>query len=232
MIANAPMHSISPLWLCHLNVFSTSQPYPGCLGLPLPLPCLSLCLCFQVQSSHFVWWEYYLPPRLTWMWMESCTALYSMSDGSCGSPFLPSPMHCYPHPHCCSALLPFSTPSHPPLSLSIVPWDMVLLLKNNIITCVVAHVVMLFFAVTLCYNFLPFSCILPCLCSTISLLPLCSIAQGDPPLLTCLPVILLLIYHSSLASYLITGLSPSLIISLTVVMFSLHSTKFYNLLLR
>ena len=27
-----------------------------------------------------------------------------------------------------------------------------------------------------CYKFLPFSCVLPCLCSTISLLPLCSFA--------------------------------------------------------
>ena len=83
-----------------------------------------------------------------------------------------------------------------------------------------------------CYNFLPFSCILPCLHNTIPLLPLCTFTWGDPPPLTCLPVVLLLLYCPSLVSYLITGLSLSLIISLMVVTFPQPSTKFYNLLLR
>ena len=94
-------------------------------------------------------------PRSTWTWMGSCAASYSTSDGSWGSPSLPSPMHCCPHPHCCSALLPSPTPSHPPLSLPIAPWDTVLLPGNNITTCAVAHVVMLFFAVTLALALTP-----------------------------------------------------------------------------
>ena len=83
-----------------------------------------------------------------------------------------------------------------------------------------------------CYNFLPFSYVLPCLCSTISLLPLCSFTWGDQPLLTHLPVVLFPFYYFSLVPYFITGLSLPLIISLTVVMFPQYSTKFYNLLLR
>ena len=70
-----------------------------------------------------------------------------------------------------------------------------------------------------CYNFFPFSCILPCLCGMISLLLLCSFTQGDWPLLTCLPVILFFLHHFPLVSHLITGLSLPLIISLMVVMF-------------
>ena len=85
---------------------------------------------------------------------------------------------------------------------------------------------------TKCYNFLPFSCILPHLCSPISLLPLCSFTWGDRPLLTCLPVILFPLYHSFLVLYLITGLSLPLTTFLMVVMFPRYSTKFYNLLLR
>ena len=56
--------------------------------------------------------------------------------------------------------------------------------------------------------------------------------RGDRPLLTCLPVVVFPLYHSSLVPYLITGLSLPLIISLTVVTFPQYSTKFYNLLLR
>ena len=40
------------------------------------------------------------------------------------------------------------------------------------------------------------------------------------------------LYSSPLVPYLVTGLSLPLITSLTVVMFSQHSTKFYDLLLK
>ena len=56
--------------------------------------------------------------------------------------------------------------------------------------------------VGMCYNFLPFSCLLSYHHSTISLLPLCSPTWGDPSLLTRLPALLIFSAHSSLVSYL------------------------------
>ena len=75
-----------------------------------------------------------------------------------------------------------------------------------------------------CYNFLPFSCLLPCCCSTSPLLPLCSSTQGDCSLLTCLSVTLLFLDLPSLVSHFFTGLSSPLTISLAIVMCSQHST--------
>ena len=111
-------------------------------------------------------------------------------------------------------------------------WGMVLCCAQETQLSTLLEWISEFEQLLVCYNFLPFSCVLPCLCSTISLLPLRPFIWGDWPLLTCLPVVFPPLYHSSLVPYLITGLSLPLIISLAVVMFSQYSTKFYNLLLR
>ena len=85
---------------------------------------------------------------------------------------------------------------------------------------------------TTCYNFLPFSCLLPCHCSMPPLLLLCSPTWGERLLLTCFSMFLQFPIPTTLVFCFITGLSFLLIISLMIVMCSWPSIKFYNLLLR
>ena len=70
-----------------------------------------------------------------------------------------------------------------------------------------------------CYDFFPFPCLFPHLCSTMPLLLFCSLLLGDRPILTRLPWLLFSSPVSSLVSSCSTGLSHSLITSLTVTMF-------------
>ena len=81
---------------------------------------------------------------------------------------------------------------------------------------------------TLCYNFLPFSCLLSSYCSMTSLLLLCPVTYRDQSLLTHLPALLFLLDLPSLVSYLVTGLSLPLTISLTIATFPWYSTLFYD----
>ena len=83
-----------------------------------------------------------------------------------------------------------------------------------------------------CYNFLPFSCLLSYHCSMTPLLLLCPVIWGDQSLLTHLLALLFLLDHSSLVSDLVTGLSLSLTTSLIIVMFPQYSILFYDLPLR
>ena len=68
-----------------------------------------------------------------------------------------------------------------------------------------------------CYNFLPFSCILPYLHSRLTLLPLRSPTREDQSLLTCLSTVLLLFDLPSSVVDFPTGLSSPLTISLMIV---------------
>ena len=83
-----------------------------------------------------------------------------------------------------------------------------------------------------CYNFFPLPRLFPHLCSMTSLLLFCSFLQGDQLILTCSPVLFLSSCTSSLVSSCSTGLSPSLVTSLTVTTFPLPSTQFYDFPLR
>ena len=110
------------------------------------------------------------------------------------------------------------------------------LIPSGLIQLMIASVVKAhcgqFWDVSRCDNFLPFSCLLSSYCSMTSLLLLCPVTQGDRSLLTCLPTLLFLFDLPSLVSYLVTGLSLPLTISLTIVMFPQYSTLFYDLPLR
>ena len=59
-----------------------------------------------------------------------------------------------------------------------------------------------------CYNFFPFPCLFPYLCSMPSLLLVCSFLQGDRLILTCFPVILLSSHVSPLVLHLYRTVSP------------------------
>ena len=85
---------------------------------------------------------------------------------------------------------------------------------------------------SMCYDFFPFPCLFPHLCSTMPLLFLRSLLSGDRPILTRLPGLLFSSPVSSLVSSCSTGLSHSLATSLTVTMFPSPSIEFYDLLLK
>ena len=83
-----------------------------------------------------------------------------------------------------------------------------------------------------CYNFFPFPCLFPHLCSMASLLLFCSFLQGDQPIPTCFPQTFFPSLVSSLVSLCSTGLSHSLVTSLMVTMFPPPSIQFHDFLLR
>ena len=84
----------------------------------------------------------------------------------------------------------------------------------------------------LCYDFFPFPCLFPRLCSMTPLLLFRSLLPGDQPIPTHLPWLLFSSPVSSLVSLCSTGLSHSLVTSLMVTMFPPPSIEFYDLLLR
>ena len=85
---------------------------------------------------------------------------------------------------------------------------------------------------TPCYNFFPLPRLFPHLRSTTSLLLFCSFLPRDRSVLTSSPVLFLSSCTPSLVLPCSTGLSHSLVTSLTVTMFPLTSTQFYGFPLR